>query len=133
MTRFYLTQFHKAVTINEIDYTSHYYVYEWRDGFKVFYIGSGTGRRAWKEHLPLPENKRIDSGDRFRVYIVRDGMTKTLAHTIERYHMLNAISRGIKLLNKRIPNNVGSQSKRQRKDHNHNQVGRSNRNNPYQS
>lgn len=61
-----------------------HYVYFWLDNGAVFYIGSGTKRRAWNEHTGPEERIRVRSSD-FKVRIYKHGLTKKRAHITERY------------------------------------------------
>ena len=101
--KFHLSQFLQNQTLNNITYVTGYYVYEWRDCNQVFYVGMGTNRRAWDDHLPLPENRRRTAAN-FMVNIYRDSLTKAQAHLLERHHTYSLTKRGIILLNARIPN-----------------------------
>jgi len=105
MSKFYLSPFLQSFTIHNLPYVQDYYVYAWLDGWKVFYLGMGTNRRAWNEHLPLPENRRIEC-DNFRVRILRHRLSKPQAHLIERHYLDHYTRRGFKLLNNRIPRNL---------------------------
>lgn len=84
-------------------FVSNYYVYEWRDQGTIFYVGVGHNRRAWNEHLPLPENRRRQS-KHFKVHIFKHGLTKAEAHAIERMRIAHLIKLGTVLYNSRIPN-----------------------------
>lgn len=59
------------------------YVYFWREKCKIFYIGVGTGRRAWNTHLPYVEEVR-QSCSHFNIVIFRDNLKKETAHELER-------------------------------------------------
>jgi len=80
-----------------------YYVYCWLDSGKVFYIGMGKERRAWNEHLEPAESIR-QSSISFTVRILRDGMTKPIAHRYERFKISQFIAQGIPLINRKVPN-----------------------------
>ena len=105
MTKFYLSPFLQHQTIHNLDYVQDHYVYAWLDAWKVFYIGMGTNRRAWNDHLPLPENRRRQT-ENFRVRILRHRLNKPQAHLIERYYIDHYTQRGFELLNDRIPRNL---------------------------
>lgn len=77
-----------------------HYVYVWLDCQQPFYVGVGTNRRAWNDHLPLPENRRRLS-KHFRVKILRHQLTKPNAHTLEKQVMAFYRRRGNVLLNER--------------------------------
>ena len=104
-TRFYLPPKILNITIHNRPYVSGHYVYLWRDGREVFYIGMGTNRRAWNDHLPLPENRRRVA-DKFMVQILRHQLNKAQAHYIERLYIAQYTSKGCTLLNDRIPRKV---------------------------
>jgi len=102
MSRFYLPPKLQLITINSPESVGNYYIYQWRDGYKIFYIGVGANRRAWNTHLPLPE-KRKQEADNFMVEIIRQNLTKKQAHGIERLYIIDCLKRGCKLLNGKIP------------------------------
>ena len=102
-SKFYLSNYLLDFTIHNQEYVANYYVYAWLDTWKVFYIGMGTNRRAWNEHLPLPENRRRTC-DVFKVRILRHNLSKKQAHLIERHYIDYYQSRGFELFNSRIPN-----------------------------
>ena len=79
-----------------------YYVYEWTDARRPFYIGMGHSRRAWNQHLPHVEERRY-LASAFRVRIVAHGLSKRLAHQYERSHIIHRTRQGFVLANKRIP------------------------------
>lgn len=62
----------------------------------------GRNRRAWNEHLSLPENRRRQA-EVFRVRIFKHGLTKAQAHLAERHYIAMYTQRGVILLNNRIP------------------------------
>ena len=78
-----------------------YYVYLWLDSGKIFYVGMGAERRAWNEHLPHVESIR-QSSISFKVRILRDCMSKPMAHRYERYITQRLLRQGIKLVNKKV-------------------------------
>lgn len=112
MTRFYLPPKLRAITLNSPEFVVDYYVYQWRDGYQIFYIGTGIDRRAWSIHRPLPEKKRIESAN-FSVEIIRHALTKKQAHCIERLRMIQSLRRGCVLLNQKIPHYVNPIKKTQ--------------------
>lgn len=79
-----------------------YYVYEWLDHYKPFYVGMGTQYRAWAQHHPITEERKEQS-TKFRVRIVQHRLTKKLAHKFERMLIKRYVSQGISLTNIRIP------------------------------
>jgi len=105
MAKFYLSPFLQDFTIHNAPYVQDYYVYAWLDGWKVFYIGMGTNRRGWNEHLSPPEKIRQEA-ERFRVRILRHRLTKGQAHLIERHYIDHYTRRGFVLANNRIPRNL---------------------------
>lgn len=98
---FYLSKYLKSFTCGPNPVIGHY-VYEFRSGFRPFYVGMGTNRRAWNQHYPSPEKMRQTCRN-FRVYILHHNLTKAEAHLLERYHIDTLLKRGIVLLNERIP------------------------------
>ena len=79
-----------------------YYVYEWLDAGKVFYVGKGKGRRAWKPHSDEAQQIRLDSNN-FKVRIVVDCLSSTMAHFRERRHIKFHKAINSPLVNVRIP------------------------------
>jgi len=103
MTRYYLTNHLIDITYpSTLRFVIGYYVYEWRDDDTIFYIGTGHRRRAWNEHLPLPENRRRQA-KKFKVHIFKHGLSKIEAHKIERMRITHLQQLGIVLFNTRIP------------------------------
>ncbi len=105
MSRFYLSDYILSFTLPRLPYVEGHYVYAWRDGWRTFYIGMGTNRRAWNEHLPLPENRRRATPN-FNVLILEHRLTKPQAHLAERYFLAKYTREGYLLLNNRIPNKL---------------------------
>lgn len=62
-----------------------HYVYLWKDGQTVFYVGMGVNRRAWNRHHDYIEERRLKS-EAFSIWIIRHNLTKKQAHMIERYY-----------------------------------------------
>lgn len=102
VSKFYLSNFLLTHTIHNEPFVCGYYVYAWLDAWQVFYIGMGKNRRAWNEHLPLPENRRRQAAE-FRVRILKHNLTKAQAHLAERHYIASHTRRGLVLLNNRIP------------------------------
>ena len=100
MNRFALPPKLLAITSGPEVVIGHY-VYEWYDNEILFYIGMGTNRRAWNQHLDYIENIRIAS-DYFHVKIVRHGLTKPTAHAFERNWTQFRERCGAQLVNKKI-------------------------------
>jgi hypothetical protein len=117
MIKFWIPPKLSYYTTHNFPYVLNYYIYEWRDNNIPFYIGMGHSRRAWNDHLPLPENRRRVAQN-FRVVILRHNLTKPQAHLIERHHITALTNRGIVLLNERIPN-VSLHTKERRINHHH--------------
>src|SRR5690554_2159620 len=86
MNRFYLPLSLREYTQHSLPYVDGHYVYAWLDTTNIFYVGMGTNRRAWNNHLPLPEKYR-DAATNFWVRILAHGLTKTQAHGMERYYI----------------------------------------------
>jgi hypothetical protein len=117
MNNYFLSSFIQDITFpSTLRFVSGFYVYEWRDGDTIFYVGAGTKRRAWNEHLPLPENRRRQA-KKFRVHIFKHELTKDEAHAVERMRTLH-LSKLFDLYNTRIPN-VSSVPSQRRKDYYH--------------
>ena len=85
-------------------YPLRHYIYFWRNGLDIFYVGVGTNRRAWNDHLPYLENVRRTSPF-FNVVIYRDDLTKEAAHKLER-KLIVKLSQKHSLLNKKVPQKV---------------------------
>ena len=123
MNKFFLPPKLQWITINSPEFVLGHYIYEWRDCNQVFYVGMGTNRRAWNQHLPLPQERR-EAATNFKVNIYRDGLTKAQAHLLERHLTIRYLNLGFELLNERISNNVGSYAERKRIAYLHNLIRR---------
>lgn len=79
-----------------------YYLYEWHDCHKPFYVGMGIRYRAWDPHSQAT-HKRMSNSSNFQIRIVRHRLTKKQAHILERQRILLRIKQGFSLTNQRIP------------------------------
>ena len=102
MSPFELNSFLQSQTLGPKTLYGHY-VYQWLDNGTIFYIGSGTNRRAWNQHNPNAEYIRQISTN-FMVQILQHHLNKEYAHRLERKYIRKAFSDGILLTNQRIPN-----------------------------
>jgi hypothetical protein len=61
------------------------YAHQRLDDDSIFYIGKGTGKRAWSEKMRNKHWKSIVKKADYRVLILQDGMTETDAFTLEKF------------------------------------------------
>lgn len=76
-----------SITPAELRQLPTFYIYEhWREDKNVcFYVGKGTGRRAWNMHQRSEHHKRITGklAGQIKVVIVADGLSEGLAFAAE--------------------------------------------------
>ncbi|MGA2797090.1 MAG: hypothetical protein ABSE63_05910 [Thermoguttaceae bacterium] len=79
--------YHIRADINK--YPQGKYVYVWYDDAEPFYVGEGTGDRAWEPHIFRYEDRLQqceivrNNSSNFRVEIIRDNLTKEGALLLE--------------------------------------------------
>jgi hypothetical protein len=61
------------------------YAHQRLDDESIFYIGKGTGKRAWSKHMRSKHWKNIANKAGYRVLILQDGMPETESFILEKY------------------------------------------------